>query len=416
MDKNPLEHARLFDIWIWSNKPAIKKTGDILFADLTKHCRLKKSLELKRYKNHLKVILTDLFVAHRTDPKLYLITSRNKTDYTSTKRYKKIYLHPDIVANITDFLEKNKYIDLHIGVHFEHYKRMTRIRAKRKLIKIFKKHDVPGGKVLSRRPEVILRNAKKKDVDVPDTLLSKNLIKSVRRINRHISNYTISLDTPNIPKDFYEDYSWLEFKNYSKYTRVFNNSSFKFGGRFYHHWTQMIPSDLRKHILIDGKSTVELDYSCLHITMLYGLEGLNPPNGDLYALQGINHQFRPLIKKAFNIAINSDSKTKTLKAINHERREFDNKYGTTSSKAQNIINAIISTHPDLIHYFSSGYGLKLQNIDSRIAEFIMNYFLRKNICCLTIHDSFIVQKEYESDLRYIMKKIFYDMFEINIMV
>ena len=65
--------------------------------------------------------------------------------------------------------------------------------------------------------------------------------------------------------------------NFGKRTlyRVFNDPEFKTGGRFYGGWWQEIPKQYRHRILIDGKQTVEFDYSNLHPTFLYLQEGLN---------------------------------------------------------------------------------------------------------------------------------------------
>ena len=67
--------------------------------------------------------------------------------------------------------------------------------------------------------------------------------------------------------------------------RVFNRGSKDFdkGGRFYGAYYQGMPSKFRKNIYIDGKKTVELDYSGLHIRMLYHQLGLEF-NEDPYAI------------------------------------------------------------------------------------------------------------------------------------
>ena len=51
--------------------------------------------------------------------------------------------------------------------------------------------------------------------------------------------------------------------------RIFSNGRFDYGGRFYRGWWQHVPSDLRKHITIDGKATNEYDYSQLNPHMIY---------------------------------------------------------------------------------------------------------------------------------------------------
>ncbi|MBU26174.1 MAG: hypothetical protein CMD99_09130 [Gammaproteobacteria bacterium] len=53
--------------------------------------------------------------------------------------------------------------------------------------------------------------------------------------------------------------------------RVLNNSSLEQGGRFYGAWWQSIPSEYRPLISLNGDYVVELDYSTIHIHLLYAL-------------------------------------------------------------------------------------------------------------------------------------------------
>ena len=51
--------------------------------------------------------------------------------------------------------------------------------------------------------------------------------------------------------------------------RIFNDSKWGVGGRFYNGWWQEIPSKYRKYITIDEGYTIELDYSALHPHIVY---------------------------------------------------------------------------------------------------------------------------------------------------
>lgn len=53
--------------------------------------------------------------------------------------------------------------------------------------------------------------------------------------------------------------------------RVFSGS-FRSGGRFYNGLESNASKDLRSRILINGNPTVEKDFSCMHINMLYNKE------------------------------------------------------------------------------------------------------------------------------------------------
>lgn len=59
-------------------------------------------------------------------------------------------------------------------------------------------------------------------------------------------------------------------------------------------------------------------------------------------------------------------------------------------KAVKLIAAIKQRHTPVEHYFNSGIGRELQNLDSRIAENVMLLLRKQGIVSLPIHDSFIV--------------------------
>lgn len=409
--KNKLDYSRELDIWIWSNKPEIVKSADFLFPKIMQNNSQK--IDKNRLKNHLKVFLTELFVAHKQDTKLFISFSRDKNSYKASKRFDKIYLRYKYVILVTDFLIQNGYVEYHKGVNFSYFARESRIRASQKLLRLFRKYRDEGGRVLRRNPPIILRDENKRDIDFDlDNLEVKTIIKNVNKINKCLGRHIVSGELPL--------YEYAEFmkkfdkiKENKKYIRVFNNSDFKQGGRFYFHWSQMIESRYRRYITIDGKSTVELDYSCLHLSMLYGLDGIIPPAGDLYALPGIDSYFRPVIKKAVNIAINAENETSAMQAIRVEMNQFTEQTGLIPPNTKIILEALKEAHSPIQKYLCSGYGIRLQFLDSSIAEQIMLSLAEDDICCLCIHDSFIVAKEYQDRLHELMVKHFVKKFNFN---
>ena len=409
--KNKLDYSRELDIWIWSNKPEIVKSADFLFSKIMKNIGGK--FDQNRVKNHLKVFLTDIFVAHKQDNKLFISFSRNKNSYRVSKRFDKIYLRYKYVILVTDFLIEHGYVEYHKGIKFSHYSRESRIRATQKLLRLFRKYRSKAGVILRRNPPVILRDEDKQDIDFDmDTLEVKTIIRNVNRINKCLDRHLISADVP-----------WEEYADFmlnchineqtKKYVRIFNNSDFKQGGRFYFHWSQMIKSEIRKNITIDGKQTVELDYSCLHLSMLYGLENMVPPAGDLYTLAGIDSCFRPIIKKAVNIAINARNETSAMQAIREEITQLTEKMGFVPPGPKTILENLKQAHSPIKKYFCTGYGVRLQYLDSSIAEQIMLSLAEEDICCLCIHDSFIVAKEHKALLHELMMNKFAKLFNFR---
>ena len=59
--------------------------------------------------------------------------------------------------------------------------------------------------------------------------------------------------------------------------RIFARGRMDRGGRFYGGWWQTIPKDDRRFITINGRPTVEVDFSEIHPTMLYLLDGQSAP-------------------------------------------------------------------------------------------------------------------------------------------
>lgn len=404
-DKNKLDHSRDLQIWIWSNKPAIKDSADFIFKKM-KRAELTINFKPNRLKNHLKIILTDLFVTHRHDNKMYISFSRNKNDYINHKYFSKIFLKYDYLIFIIDYLSEHGYIEYHRGIYTPHFQRKARMKATEKLLRLFRKYGKPGGIIINRKPPVILKDENKNEIDYDyDTIEARNLIRNVNKINKYLSEHTIE------HFDLFEDIVTEEmYKNSSKYYRVFNNSSFENGGRFYGHWSQQIESDRRRMIVIDDKSTVELDYSCLHISMLYGLEGLTPPAEDLYLLDNIPPNYRTIIKKAVNIAINANCPRSAMSAIRDEMKQFCDDTNLPFIRPKILLREILDKHLPINKYFCSGYGVQLQFLDSKIAEKIMLTLGEEGIGCLCIHDSFIVAKEYEERLFYLMREYFYEIF------
>jgi len=98
---------------------------------------------------------------------------------------------------------------------------------------------------------------------------------------------------------------------YKHLHRVFTDN-LKLGGRYYGPMWQMLSEELRKHLLIDGYPVVELDYSGLHIRMLYHLEGMDY-TGDPYGFG--SRQERPYLKLVSLVMINKKTRQGLLRAM-----------------------------------------------------------------------------------------------------
>lgn len=187
--------------------------------------------------------------------------------------------------------------------------------------------------------------------------------------------------------------------------RVFNNKDWEQGGRFNGAWWINCPSDLRRNIVIDGKRTVEVDYSGLHAAMLFAEIGGSIPD-DPYERclrQTGSPNERKLIKLTFNALLNADSVQQPSKVNGYSEDLTGLGWG-------DFKRFIVNSYPEFKHHFGSGVGLRLQRMDSDLAEVIMLKFAKMHHACLPVHDSFIVHHEMEDVLIDTMKTAFQDMF------
>ena len=186
--------------------------------------------------------------------------------------------------------------------------------------------------------------------------------------------------------------------------RVFNRGSKNFdkGGRFYGPYYQGMPSKFRKNLYIDGKKTVEWDYSGLHIRMLYHQLGLEF-NGDPYAI-GDGSQ-RNEYKLVSLISINADKRGSHI-AVRDALKDAGFDAAQDLSAIRKMMDDFKARHAPIQDFLFSGVGIDLQNADSRIMEQIMMLLHKAGIPALPIHDSVIVQEEHSARLQKIMVRVY----------
>lgn len=172
-----------------------------------------------------------------------------------------------------------------------------------------------------------------------------------------------------------------------KLYRVFNNGRFDHGGRFYGGWWQHIPSNYRKYITINWAPVVELDFSNMQIAMLYAKRGRQLV-GDAYSLEGVGQEYRKLIKRTLLALINAEGRIRAPR-----RRELPRGWTWGEFK-----EAIQEKHSTIARYFRSGIGIRLQRVDSDIAEDVMMSFMERDVLVLPVHDSFLTYPAQRSDL------------------
>jgi hypothetical protein len=156
------------------------------------------------------------------------------------------------------------------------------------------------------------------------------------------------------------------------------------------------------------------------------------PDGDLYGIEGYE---RDIVKMAFTRSVNCGSRIGTVNSIMNSIRRDVSKANDEIELAvsEEERNAAIAIRQQIIEYTAEELtevlqrfeelhmsiamelyrrnGLRLQNLDSRIANLTMLRLAQHNIVALPVHDSFIVKREHEQQLREAMTSSFNSIVE-----
>jgi len=255
---------------------------------------------------------------------------------------------------------------------------------------------------------IILRDELKKNITTPKTRQTTAWRKNLIEINDALTDSTICLwlkdhrlaeigmNLKQNKKDLSDPF--INYRN-CQLRRIFSRGKLSLGGRFYGGWWQMLPSELRRHIYIDGMPTVECDYSGMSLRLLYAKENKPFPSSDPYDIGlEVNSRNRGIIKRFVNALLNDES---------NRFRLNESEYDALGVTHKTLKKLLYLHHKEIAHHFGTGIGLQTQYIDSCIAEEVMLNMVRGyNTVVLPIHDSFIVRQSFQDILESEMQAAF----------
>lgn len=259
--------------------------------------------------------------------------------------------------------------------------------------------DMPS---LTRRKgeTLILKDSDGNMINYRETPETRDRRYALCRVNRVLEAADIQIDREGIVSEGrwtrIDDY--LVFPDHKSLHRIYN-SDWTLGGRFYGAFWQNMRSEDRRHILIDGVETVEVDYDQLHARIIYA-KAKKMLRGDAYEIEGWD---RKIAKRAFFIIVNGGNFPEAKGAVANLLAEK----GLDPKLSADLIAAMTSRHHDVREFFHSGCGLSLQNLDGQMAEYVLKVMTaRRRIPCLPIHDSFIVPEGQAETLIRVMKEAY----------
>ena len=113
-------------------------------------------------------------------------------------------------------------------------------------------------------------------------------------------------------------------------------------------------------------------------------------------------QQRAYVKLLVLMGINADSDKKAFQAFRNDDQNDKVANRLTNIQLGKLLDVFIDKHPQFDGILNTGQALRLMNIDSQIANMVLDHFTNKNIPVLCIHDSFIIQYDKEPELRRIL--------------
>ena len=374
------------------------------------------------YKVTIGKILVNLFVAWKNNKDKVVGFSRNKTFwYAKNPMDNRFYNNPSLgfatVTKSLDVLVEKKWIKKTAeGIYYreEKHGRTTRYKASKKLCDAFLEHGLTLAMV--RREDskkcIILRSKKPKKTPQNPNPRGKNIgYKSNRKIvqmEKNLQAFNWALEKTHvdlfITKDEEKELNLRitkkaqrdagnirEIQYQDKSLQRIFNVDFEHGGRFYGGFWQQIPSEYRHRLTIHNQFTTEIDYSQIHPTILYNKVG-HPLDEDPYSFDDEN---RDSNKKVFNTILNSKNFKQCEGACDNDEDMILPKNFETW---KDFLNHIQNYHQPISDYFFTGYGLKLQRLDSDIAETVMMAMFNQGKIVLPVHDSFVTTWSWSLEL------------------
>ena len=335
------------------------------------------------FESTVSALILDLHAAQLSDPNMTIGISKANATYVTPSIYRPTFLSWTIFRDAFEGLRRCGY--LHTVTKGSHNRgngtgRVTRIAGTAKLARGFAScaDAISAATVfdLSAMQGVILRDKNKREIEYPDDNMVVAMRTNLRTINalfqhswfdvripddefnemnRRMGSRNATSDEQNLDPG-YQPPVHVDFSRRSV-VRIFNDGDWSKGGRFYGGWWQSVPKRYRPFITIDGKQTVELDFSHLHPALLHAREGL-VLEGDAYQI-GLPSVPRNVVKRAFNAMVNAGDRLNPIDGFDSAR------FGISWNELQ---DQIANRHQPIRLYFKSQYGLHLQRNDADLAE------------------------------------------------
>jgi hypothetical protein len=113
---------------------------------------------------------------------------------------------------------------------------------------------------------------------------------------------------------------------------------------------------------------------------------------------------RKITKGLVLTAINAKSRKAAFKAFREGQKTGSAQKGLKDTELSIILDAFCSNNQPIEHYLCKDMGVNLMAMDGRITAKVINHFTNKGVPVLTVHDSYILDIEYQKELHEVMSE------------
>lgn len=164
-----------------------------------------------------------------------------------------------------------------------------------------------------------------------------------------------------------------------------NVERFDLGGRLYGGWWQNLEKRRRAAIRIEGEPVADLDFSNMFLRLAFLEAGLEPPEGDLYAIPWLPERRHRKGVKMFMLAM-LFLRTPLVRTPKAAKDLLPDATGA------DVRGAIRAAYPALASVFETGIGWRLMFLESQILVAALLDLAGQKVPALPMHDGIICQQ------------------------
>lgn len=248
--------------------------------------------------------------------------------------------------------------------------------------------------------------ARREWIEYDDTVESRRYRRQMRQINSALAAAQIDFASGDSTSPI--DVHNRRLKRFFSLPVDIDTPTFNLNGRLFGGWWQNLERSLRRFIRIEGEPVVDLDYASMFPRLAYLAAGHTPPDGDLYAIEGLR-SYRNGVKRALNTLLFADGRRSRLPT--EVKADLPQEWTLRRVRA-----ALLEKHPALSSVIERGLGLTLMFQESKVLVSLLLKLLDSGTVALPMHDGVMVARSRADATRVAMEDAAREVLGVSIPV